>query len=76
MQRMRKVMASFAFLLSGLFALWFVAGWVDSIWREGLSETVYGMMRWPAVVLTIGLPALVIFFLALGASLLSESRHD
>jgi hypothetical protein len=73
---MQKVLASFAFLLAGVFAVWFVAGWVDGIWREGLSETIYGMIRWPAVALTIGLPVLVILFLALGASLLPERRRD
>lgn len=72
MRGMSRAFAYLAFLLSALFALWFIGGWVDSIWREGFSLTVYGMLRWPAVSLTIALPVLAMVFLCLGVSLLNR----
>lgn len=71
---MTKVFSYLAYLLSGAFALWFVAGWVDGIVRNGFSNTVYTMVRWPAVSLTVGLPLLAIVFLCVGLSLAGERR--
>lgn len=72
MSRMNKAFAYLSFLVSGLFALWFVAGWVDGIRSDGLSETAYTLLHWPAVTLTVGLPVSAIGCLCIGLSLLSR----
>jgi hypothetical protein len=71
---MSKVLGYFAFLLSGALALWFVAGWVDGIRRDGFSNTVYSMVRWPAVSLTVALPLLAVVFLCVGFSLARDRK--
>ena len=67
---MSKALGFFALVLSAIQALWFVGGWVDGILRDGFSNTVYSMVRWPAVTLTVGLPVLAIVFLCVGLSLI------
>ena len=60
---MARALGYFAFLLSGIVALWFILGWIDGIRRDGLSETAYSLLRWPAISLTVALPVLAgVFF--------------
>ena len=66
---MSKALGYFALVLSAILAIWFVAGWVDGILDDGFSNTVYSMVRWPAVSLTVALPVLAIVFLCVGLSL-------
>ncbi|QDT72233.1 hypothetical protein I41_14040 [Lacipirellula limnantheis] len=72
MPGMTRAFSYLAFLLSALFALWFVAGWVDAIWSNGLSVGAYSLLHWPAVSGTIALPVLAVVFLCLGMSLLPK----
>lgn len=72
MRGMPRAFAFTAFALSALFTLWFVAGWVAAIWRDGLSAGAYSLLHWPAVSLTIALPVLALVFLCLGMSLLPK----
>jgi len=69
---MTRAFAYGAFLISGLFAVWFVAGWVDAIMGLGLSVAVYSLTHWPAVMGTVLLPVFAVVFLCLGISLLPK----
>jgi hypothetical protein len=71
---MRQAFATIAFLISASLALWFVAGWGESIWRSGISQTMYSMLHWPAVSLTIALPLFAAIFFCLGSALLGEHK--
>jgi hypothetical protein len=66
---MRKALSYFAFLISGALGLFFVLGWVDGIRRDGLSQTGFTLLHWPAVLLTVALPVLAIVFFVMGLSL-------
>lgn len=66
---MIRAFAYIAFVLSAIFTLWFVAGWVEAIWSDGLSAGAYSLLHWPALGLTIALPVLAVVFLVLGVSL-------
>src|SRR5262245_5035968 len=56
MRDMGKLLAYVFLLTSGLLGVWFVAGWVDGIRREGLSQTAFNLLHWPAVAITIAVP--------------------
>lgn len=69
---MTRAFAYIAFVLSAIFTLWFVTGWVAAIWSDGLSAAAYSLLHWPALGLTIALPVLAVVFLVLGVSLLPK----
>jgi hypothetical protein len=67
---MTRAFAYVAFILSALFAVWYVAGWADAINDLGLAGAVYMHTHWPAALGTVFIPVFALGFLCLGMSLL------
>jgi hypothetical protein len=69
---MGKALAYVFLVAAVLLGLLFVAGWIDGLRRDGLAQTAFTLLNWPAAAITISVPFAAIGFLCAGLSLLKR----